>query len=144
MRISDWSSDVCSSDLRAQNAATPRRSSVPFPPPGRQPARRAIGVCASQKCSARNRLSLSRQRLFHRLACFQPSRLGGFQLPLDFAPFLHQRGRRLALIGLSGAGGIEPRPADLASPPCQGPEAHMPELQSLMRKSLALFSLKKK
>src|SRR3546814_10543239 len=64
MRISDWISDVCSSDL---------------------------------------------------LACFQPARLGGFQLPLDFAPFLHQRGRRLALIGLFGARGIEHRPVDLAS-----------------------------
>src|SRR3546814_8703353 len=105
MRISDWISDVCSSDL---------------------------------------------------LACFQLARLGGFQLPLDFAPFLHQRGRRLSLTPYdawrrahamhhAGAGNMARRGiGDIDTLTIDRSEEHTSELQSLMRISYAVFCLKKK
>src|SRR3546814_17726999 len=51
MRISDWSSDVCSSDLIAQVDALERR-----------PARPAIGTCAT---SANRRVVLGRTRVLY-------------------------------------------------------------------------------
>src|SRR3546814_13350489 len=43
MRISDWSSDVCSSDLRLQPDARPDRAAEGRPAPGAGGARRAPG-----------------------------------------------------------------------------------------------------
>src|SRR3546814_18690191 len=49
------------------------------------------------------------------------------------------RGRRLALIGLFGARGIEHRPVDLASPPCQ-PRGFALGLLHVLPQALAPFA----
>src|SRR3546814_7682683 len=116
LRISDWSSDVCSSDLRQgtragghrRGRARPRH---PRPAAGDQP-RPADGG--------------RRLRAPHRP---------------DRAQWRHGRG---AVAGVAGRGrAAQPDPAD-AEDRDRRSEEHTSELQSLMRISYAVFCLKKK
>src|SRR3546814_2115955 len=132
MRISDWSSDVCSSDLYAagSNHRTGRPARAPCP-------------CAGKT----GHVSPSGQRWDHRLERNQMKPSGGARL---FNSAL-ETGVRSALI-LDAA---RPRSFDLAhltwldhlvvhTADIGRSEEHTSELQSLMRTSYAVFCLKKK
>src|SRR3546814_1597921 len=117
MRISDWSSDVCSSDLLASPGACPSIGSSPCSS-DEPPAKRAPPTDASALRSAVGPLSAR---------MYQPSaasgRLAVHLLRPVSEPILERRINH----------GEEPRS-----------EEHTSELQSLMRISYAVFCLKKK
>src|SRR3546814_10710096 len=115
MRISDWSSDVCSSDLR-RNRQAPGRS-LPVHRSGR--ARRGEGM------PGRNRSSCECE-----FASLFGGRFGRRRIGFD-------RGQR----GLAGGLRGEDQPR---SENDERSEEHTSELQSLMRISYAVFCLKKK
>src|SRR3546814_9170048 len=115
MRISDWSSDVCSSDLSAPGrckAVVPRRKAVGGP-------RRAMRQRPVKRDEQRARLQQGRS---------------GRQRPRKF----RAAGNGLFRRQRSGAEGHAGAPA------AQRSEEHTSELQSLMRISYAVFCLKKK
>src|SRR3546814_9027449 len=120
MRISDWSSDVCSSDLRAHAL---------------QPLRQDVGVGAPVEPDHRHLLGIDLlQAVPHRLA------LLAVDLQVDG---LDQR----VDLGVAEAGVVLARPAVLRGRNLVGvqrSEEHTSELQSLMRISYAVFCLKKK
>src|SRR3546814_6923317 len=141
MRISDWSSDVCSSDLRPQARHRPRR--------GTHPARRRILLLQGTA-------GPGGAERFHREVAAQP-------------PLLPRRARRrLARGACARAGGDDGTQSYGADAPLRLPaaarvraegfltmpgilwlasyrsEEHTSELQSLMRTSYAVFCLKKK
>src|SRR3546814_1454236 len=122
MRISDWSSDVCSSDLPAARVG---EGQTPTVAPGLDPgvhgaaARRPIHGCSGQARAWQQKIG-------------ERGRLGGIHLRMVPAvlpehrhqPYLHLRQLR-------------PRPPHRS-------EEHTSELQSLMRTSYAVFCLQKK
>src|SRR3546814_1464276 len=131
MRISDWSSDVCSSDLRADG----HRGRLADPPPGPRPGRRGGGggrgsgtappaggaVGSTGKgATGSHAAALSRARASRRI---------------------HQRGAaqppRVARLFR------RPAHRDLEHHQASSSEEHTSELQSLMRISYAVFSLTK-
>src|SRR3546814_9295230 len=116
MRISDWSSDVCSSDLLRRKADHPRGDDGRHPPkpgPHREPA---AGV-AAQRHQEGDRVAFAGWHA-------RPDAPGFVQRRRDL---LHGRGQpRLVVRALSRS------------------EEHTSELQSLMRISYAVFCLKKK
>src|SRR3546814_5289964 len=118
MRISDWSSDVCSSDLVARVLIARCSHFLPF----------RIGVA--------NAILLHERPDGERLAAFDIIGMGLRQpliIRLDFGRS-HRRGglgRRRAIGRRRGFGG-------------ERSEEHTSELQSLMRISYAVFCLKKK
>src|SRR3546814_2555225 len=121
MRISDWSSDVCSSDLSAApRAATPRL----IPAPSRSSA---TGSRASPK---------ARRAVTSRGASASTSRAGGAAHGLvGKADRGTQRGaHHVAKLHVEG----------VARRAQQDSEEHTSELHSLMRISYAVFCLKKK
>src|SRR3546814_6896275 len=132
MRISDWSSDVCSSDLGSQ-----RR-------PARRPCRRS-GTADLRRPGPPGRDSLLAFLAFR----FRIAAGHGPGLVCRLADHLH----RAALAQCDLAGGHH-RVAELQAAEDLGPvavgiaglrsEEHTSELQSLMRISYAVFCLKKK
>src|SRR3546814_9748370 len=119
MRICDWSSDVCSSDLRTR-------------PAGGDPAAGPRGVVQRR-----------RRRPGDTLAC---RRRGGADRMAGTADRLRPADRRVA--GVAERGREHPAvaaPARAAGLGAGGrSEEHTSELQSLMRISYAVFCLKKK
>src|SRR3546814_4218755 len=124
MRISDWSSDVCSSDLRAQVAAGAARVAGPA---ADRAVRMAGGVARHRGQAAaagfpRRAAGYRQRRALRALpAAGGPDRAG---LPVPLGP-----GRAFHLLRVV----LDPRS-----------EEHTSELQSLMRISYAVFCLKKK
>src|SRR3546814_1651632 len=114
MRISDWSSDVCSSDLRTPNALT-----INDPEPYRAWSHNHGSHLQSLDQDARNRLT----RWLDRLSGASARVPGRTAMQATLAEV------ELSLLRL---------PADERS------EEHTSELQSLMRISYAVFCLKKK
>src|SRR3546814_8367073 len=118
MRISDWSSDVCSSDLLQDDAQSRHRLVL------QDRALRRTGR-AQHRLAARPR---ARRVEFHQRADLYPRPTRGLR------PLAPARQCRLVLRGrasLLQAGGMRS-------------EEHTSELQSLMRISYAVFCLKKK
>src|SRR3546814_9575095 len=129
MRISDWSSDVCSSDLltiRSPSEATSQRpASATTPLESRRPARPEWYLKdRSQTRSWRENTKESRS------AC-----LSGSSLRL---------GRAVAGAGRRSPPAEPWRRTASAQPAGDRSEEHTSELQSLMRISYAVFCLKKK
>src|SRR3546814_1357385 len=130
MRISDWSSDVCSSDLDAEIRFADNMSAQP------RAVRRdfqAIAIVRGSHGSA--------QRPFD-VAC-QRSGLVGRRIPLDHPPVAADE--ELAEVPLDRIDAeqaalllLQPLPQRMRS------EEHTSELQSLMRNSYAVFCLKNK
>src|SRR3546814_9557269 len=118
MRISDWSSDVCSSDLQAP----PRKS--------RTSGAFRIGVCYLA-CSSRWQES-TRQRRDHRV----PEATGGVQLGHQQSWARRLRDRRTVA--------AQPMARNSGKSRLRRSEEHTSDLQSLMRISYAVFCLKKK
>src|SRR3546814_7913687 len=131
MRISDWSSDVCSSDLEVGRVVEPRRH-------------------LAESLEARVAVADHAVEGVHRLVG-EKARQAEQQEPE------HRRHEAVGKVlggGLCGgagdAGGIEARrvapddAADRQAPALPRSEEHTSELQSLMRNSSAVFCLEKK
>src|SRR3546814_9465666 len=119
MRISDWSSDVCSSDLTAFEAPSARLRRRPAGAERGRHCRVAVAGCVRQ--CAHSYLAF---RIPHETV--SPRRARRLQLDRVRADRKRAAGRRRT-------GAREPRS-----------EEHTSELQSLMRISYAVFCLKKK
>src|SRR3546814_4567699 len=125
MRISDWSSDVCSSDLLRHDAAFAERGDE------------AVGILA---------FFLHAHRCGHQAhACVVSGsrrRSGGI------CDQIKHIGNSLSRYSKSKTGGPAPISAESANGydccSCRRSEEHTSELQSLMRISYAVFCLKKK
>src|SRR3546814_8735458 len=139
MRISDWSSDVCSSDLGGSDSACHRRASGKRRPGGaagaelRTPGHDAVGDAGSE-----NRKTKQRQRRQRDRHCL----IGVGRLTKRGAGELAEQGR-------ADPGNdrkrhyLDARRNDVSEYPLRS-EEHTSELQSLMRISYAVFCLKKK
>src|SRR3546814_8144064 len=127
MRISDWSSDVCSSDLRRPRTTAGR----PFLPPSRASSGRAAAPPRPSPIAAFRGATASCEG-----SCPEP---GG--KPLGSAQRQRENGERRVLVRARGEDGAihQHQIADLPRS-----EEHTSELQSLMRISYAVFCLKKK
>src|SRR3546814_1693609 len=130
MRISDWSSDVCSSDLKAAHqrvvlsrsaAQRVRQRGVDL---GKQGGR--WGITADFRA---HRL----QQSFSRLPHLPGQAVGGMAQVRDICPRAQPAKQPHTFIRF--AGGLQP---------CRRSEEHTYELQSLMRHAYAVFCLKKK
>src|SRR3546814_6543559 len=164
MRISDWSSDVCSSDLRPdRDGLTP--DGVPRPDPGaRLSAGRRDGPAGRQlpqrgdpapAQAAGVGVEARQPRDPGRAGPVRPAaaghRGGAFALPALRAPAeLVREHSGVQLAGAARQVPLVPR-ADFAAVPAGGTaddaarsEEHTSELQSLMRISYSVFCLKKK
>src|SRR3546814_4532513 len=123
MRISDWSSDVCSSDLQERNVMEGRRFDVTDMHTAGEPVRIVTG--GYPELSGASILEKRRE-----------------------AMRLHDDIRRILVLeprGHSGMYGVIPvRPTDPRAALAARSEEHTSELQSLMRISYAVFCLKKK
>src|SRR3546814_9564649 len=131
MRISDWSSDVCSSDLLVVQPVEAERRA---PPAEQQSAERRMldrgrdrailqeeEPCA-EDAEQRDQHRGQRQRVFGVFGRFADRRLRQHGIERDMNPATEQRGDRQY----------------------RRSEEHTSELQSLMRISYAVFCLKKK
>src|SRR3546814_3152960 len=117
MRISDWSSDVCSSDLSARTPRRRTQGARPGPAPFFAPAMRPA------RSSPLHELPMSHDpRTDHRLPA----------------------ARRLPMLALPAALLACASPALAADANPARSDEHTSELQSLMRISYAVFCLKKK
>src|SRR3546814_7316140 len=133
MRISDWSSDVCSSDL-ARRAAATRYAVVPWIgfPGALATAYRRMGLPACREVtdaregSTGGRADQQLQLVRHAVPLFRVGQ-GGL-LAVDHRPLRREFG-------------VEREEVLLAA---RRSEEHTSELQSLMRISYAVFCLKKK
>src|SRR3546814_6085326 len=124
MRISDWSSDVCSSDLKAHgNSFGARRPSAGDREDGRSPGSELLPALAFPACGP----VASRER-----GRSPYSRGGGTGLS-PASRFTSWRGTVDRRMTATRGKGDRPRS-----------EEHTSELQSLMRISYAVFCLKKK
>src|SRR3546814_10870007 len=125
MRISDWSSDVCSSDLAGD------------PAPRRPPAAGGLAGLADQASRAEEQAGAPRAAGLrpHRLALRQPQPGAEPRTRVDHAVASHRPAG-----GPGVAAGL--RPSHRHRP--KRSEEHTSELQSLMRISYAVFCLKKK
>src|SRR3546814_5957464 len=131
MRISDWSSDVCSSDLEHGHLCVgePHRVAVE-----RQVQSQVAGLVGEGTLRERRRVVVVPVRAG---AALGAGAAGGLDAPFSVGPIdgRLQRLRRAGSIALrSGACGAERERS----------EEHTSELQSLMRISYAVFCLKKK
>src|SRR3546814_9382477 len=114
MRISDWSSDVCSSDLLEQTNDTAAIFSLSIPIPMFNNGRAALSQATAERQSADARRRLT-------------------ALDVDQAIARAQADAANAATNAAAASG-----------PALRSEEHTSELQSLMRISYAVFCLKKK
>src|SRR3546814_9184397 len=119
MRISDWSSDVCSSDLVLQDA-------------------HALDLARDTPATAMARMQQLDRDALHVL---DDGRLAGIVTYRGLA-------RLAAGVGNDGGAGKDEGLAgalirDVPTAPCDRSEEHTSELQSLMRTSYAVFCLKK-
>src|SRR3546814_1067769 len=133
MRISDWSSDVCSSDLRRQHGAHLGARAGVDPGEGREPVlgeRDVGGASVARRAPPRQQaLLLEALEYAAQIAAVEAELAGQFL----------------------GAGGLvvgqlveHPRLGQRKGALQQRSEEHTSELQSLMRNSYAVFCLKKK
>src|SRR3546814_2714275 len=120
MRISDWSSDVCSSDLRLSRL---RRGRLP----------EDLFLRAEPVPGLREDLQL--------LAC---GLADDRQRPGDPAPHPHPQHREQLTLTPAASAPAHPSAARRCRPRRGRSEEHTSELQSLMRISYAVFCLKKK
>src|SRR3546814_7557977 len=121
MRISDWSSDVCSSDLDFTDSGGNWRHHTPDP----QPRCRGFAQCGANRSNGGQH---GTQEI--------PARLvGGHRRRIAQRP--DYRARRLAVAARLCK-------AEIAGPIPARSEEHTSELQSVMRISYAVFCLKKK
>src|SRR3546814_2544040 len=120
MRISDWSSDVCSSDLRQDRLGR-----------GRDRRGAAPRLAADQEVDARRRIAASLRPFPKAGAC---DRLPGepHREPID-----GWNGH-----GAGGRGRLRGHAFRDVAPVARRSEEHTSELQSLMRNSYAVFCLK--
>src|SRR3546814_2142936 len=142
MRISDWSSDVCSSDLGASVPSKSRNSAAPVSSRGGGGGRWGTGERRESDTRASWRVARIVQAPLNPVRDFcgasppflRPGRRPGDAV--ERAEGLHDGGDQIRAIlgGFMGAGG---QPGVLRS------EEHTSELQSLMRTSYAVFCLKK-
>src|SRR3546814_2060049 len=132
MRISDWSSDVCSSDLRPKGAPRP---SLPPCSPGRSTNMRRMAELPSSG-SSRHRLGLSCKEAIITLASTG-------RLCSPSGQNMRSPSMRWAACWLDAA--IQHGPGrSMSYGSGWRSEEHTYELQSLMRSSYAVFCLKKK
>src|SRR3546814_10520838 len=132
MRISDWSSDVCSSDLVGRRAQ---------PGQAAQPLLRTAGGSRVRRRAGRDQRAVRERRRRHAPGLAPPGAAG-----MNVSPVRNAMNTPLQLLLL-------PERADAAAVRLQvgaggriltGSEEHTSELQSLMRISYAVFCLKKK
>src|SRR3546814_3939623 len=124
MRISDWSSDVCSSDL-PERSLCPEKSSLRLPPQDIE-----VAIClhkSRRRCCRRACLVGGQGR---EAEARKPLRQGR----IDAVPWRHHHGQRTR---------TEQRRQPLAAAGKLRSEEHTSELQHLMRISYAVFCLKK-
>src|SRR3546814_9905796 len=122
MRISDWSSDVCSSDLSAHAGIRARRRSV-----------QSDRTHRPSRSSAACRVTPVMNGEYRRRIARQPSGGAALAWPLALGEHRAQRCQ------------CHPWQAiELAFEYARRSEEHTSELQSLMRNSYAVFCLKKK
>src|SRR3546814_1008605 len=145
MRISDWSSDVCSSDLRSATACSSARSRLPSSCAGGCGAGVLRGCdCGVRRgCSPDLRPDVRWRAAFGMLHPHDAETLAGgrlhdppalAELDLPRAPRFQPRGFGIEVVGLA----IQVHARRVRS------DEHTSELQSLMRISYAVFCLKKK
>src|SRR3546814_6748631 len=138
MRISDWSSDVCSSDLQCTAAGL----AVPALPDAARDQMRALLLSVA---TASNPLDLTPS------TAFQPEAFAQLPKVIDILGAQEQIHSLLFICGSMGSKGAEIADA-MADAAARSPkpfnvsrsEEHTSELQSLMRISYAVFCLKKK
>src|SRR3546814_6991658 len=149
MRISDWSSDVCSSDLDDRNGHV-LKTLIP-PPRGHHDViqRRPLQSQWLTSCHAARITILrkSRRRKRHGSGSHGSARYGGHEM-ITHIPSPECASFPKLLIFLrcraSGGGLIPPPCVRNSYSACLSSEDHTSELQSLMRISYAVFCLKKK
>src|SRR3546814_6476194 len=123
MRISDWSSDVCSSDLAADDEVTRRRNRAAF-----------------DACDLIPRVLAGVDSVDMRTTLFgREMAMPLFLSPTALQRLFHWQGERAVLRAAAKAGTV----AGISSLATRS-EEHTSELQSLMRISYAVFCLKKK
>src|SRR3546814_6299636 len=123
MRISDWSSDVCSSDLGTRRASAKRTGS------------RAVGQCAAP-ARARHMTSAPNQPISSARSVRRKAKARR-----SSSPRCNTQAMTLHLAEISAAVAPGAHAVLLLD---QRSEEHTSELQSLMRISYAVFCLKKK
>src|SRR3546814_9106989 len=131
MRISDWSSDVCSSDLAVVAEATLRARIAAKTAASAAIAEGHGGIAVAVDLAAVILRAL-------RLVGQQVVRLG------DVGEFLRRLGIVLVLVGMQFLGELAIGGLDLRIARTLRSEEHTSELQSLMRISYAVFCLTKK
>src|SRR3546814_5446729 len=131
MRISDWSSDVCSSDLGRKAAFGSRDLRPPFP----YPAAAHEGACLGRSAAVRHTDRLMMKKLAIVAAC-----IAAFPSPAS-ADRVQPPAATPGPIIVDGRARVDSRMPDQMTPRS---EEHTSELQSLMRISYAVFCLKKK
>src|SRR3546814_6270323 len=140
MRISDWSSDVCSSDLGEQQRGQDQTRSTHDKPPARLPV--AQGVSYLQYGSTTFVVDSTQRR--------RPAQISSAPTTARIAPLrVHTRSPSMKLLAgqrtPSSPCNIHSSPISTAAmPTIVRSEAHTSELQSLMRISYAVFCLKQK
>src|SRR3546814_2881019 len=131
MRISDWSSDVCSSDLRVDTLVD---ALARDPAVDDEPVPADVARDRAERDIARRRADLDRRR-----AAVGGDRGGAFLRIVDAVAVLVV----FVLVIVRGRLGEDQSAADIARDAHRS-EEHTSELQSLMRISYAVFCLKKK
>src|SRR3546814_5223824 len=136
MRISDWSSDVCSSDLQGAGRPVPRQRGVARPARRRRAALE-YGAAAARRPAGGLPAAVPRHQ-----ACGDRGAARGQALPLSPPGKAAAVAKvRLRLDGVARA--AHPATGDRHGGRLRS-EEHTSELQSLMRISYAVFCLKKK
>src|SRR3546814_1707411 len=147
MRISDWSSDVCSSDLRVVDAVHPHRE---------QRARHAAGVKIALLPEATDLADARARRHRHHRRVRRVVHARQRQLPFgrrraaqraDLAVrprLLRDPAQRVVAVGLRIAEDLVVALAEVAAALVLRSEEHTSELKSLMRISYDVFCFKKK
>src|SRR3546814_8399354 len=127
MRISDWSSDVCSSDLRDRRQVQPRQPAAP--------ARvRLVGQIADHRIDEGVEDEREHQREADQLRIH----------PQHLIVEQQQKGRKAVVLDPIGNAAEAVAHLEAQRKPRRRSEEHTSELQSLMRISYAVFCLKKK
>src|SRR3546814_1431989 len=143
MRISDWSSDGCSSDLTLSPAGTKRDPSPALPAARNDEPVRACpqrGKHAGDRSTRRASVESRGNDDQKRLISVSPRRARGS--PRRWSRCVHACGSAQRSCALRRA--HPPRRWRRAHPASPRSEEHTSELQSLMRISYAVFCLKKK